>query len=349
LILVLWLTAGCVEPGEGQLNPTLDAAATSAAMNAESIEVFFTEPTRQDAETFRGGLDLQIVDSIAAARLSVDVAIYDFNLWSIRDALIDAHQRGVRVRVVAESDNLDREEYSDLKNAGISVLGDRREGLMHNKFIVIDGQEVWSGSVNFTTTDLYLNNNNLLRVRSKMLAENYTREFEEMFLDDLFGDSVRADTPQPRLTIAGHSVENMFSPDDGVEQTILAHLAQAKESIHFLAFSFTSDAIASALLDRARQGIQVSGIMEEAQVNSNTGSEYERLRLGGVDVRLDGNRRNMHHKVIIVDGYTVITGSYNFTASAERRNDENVIIIQDPALAASYLSEYQEIYNLSQP
>jgi phosphatidylserine/phosphatidylglycerophosphate/cardiolipin synthase-like enzyme len=315
----------------------------------ESIEVFFTNPALPDANRFRGGLDVQIAESIDAARLSVDVAIHELNLWTIRDALIDAHQRGVRVRVVAESDNFDYVEFGELKDAGIPVLGDRREGLMHNKFIVIDQQEVWTGSVNFTTTDMYLNNNNLLHILSAPLAENYTREFEEMFVADLFGDAVRADTPFPQLVIAGFPVENYFSPDDGIEQVIISRLKTAQSSIYFLAFSFTSDPIADALLDSTRRGVRVTGVMEESQVNSNTGTEYENLRLGGVDVRLDGNRRNMHHKVFIIDERIVIVGSYNFSASAERRNDENLLIIDDPELASRFLSEFQTIIDLSIP
>ena len=105
----------------------------------------------------------------------MDVAIYDLNLWSIRDALIAAHRRGVDVRMVTESDNMDEQEVQELKEAGIEVLGDRHESLMHDKFVVIDRLEVWTGSMNFTTGGAYLDNNNLIRLRSSKLAEDYTR------------------------------------------------------------------------------------------------------------------------------------------------------------------------------
>ena len=347
LVCFLFLLTACEQTNSQPTRQIRDLGENAAS--GESIQVFFTNPDLPEAGSFRGGLDVQISQAIDSARLSVDVAIYDLNLWSIRDALIDAHQRGVRVRMVVESENLDREEFGDLKDAGIPVLGDRGEGLMHNKFIVIDGQEVWTGSVNFTTTDMYLNNNNLLRIRSVKLAENYTHEFEEMFVNDLFGDAGLADTLHPRLSIAGLPVESLFSPDDGVAQAIIAHLSEATTSIAFLAFSFTSDAIADALISRARNGVSVSGVMEEAQVNSNTGSEYERLRMEGVMVRLDGNRRNMHNKVMIIDERIVITGSYNFTASGERRNDENILIVEDQELATRYMSEFKKIFDHSRP
>ncbi len=116
-----------------------------------------------------------------SARVSVDIAVLDLNLWSIRDALLEAYDRGVLVRMVVESDYLDTDEVQELKDAGIPVLGDRQEGLMHNKFVIIDRQEVWTGSMNFTISDTYQNNNNLQRIRSSRLAEDYTAEFEEMF------------------------------------------------------------------------------------------------------------------------------------------------------------------------
>ena len=102
-----------------------------------------------------------------------------------------------------ESDYLDEPEVQQLIQAGVPVLGDRREGLMHNKFVIIDRQEVWTGSMNFTINGAYRNNNNLVRVRSSMLAQNYLMEFEEMFEDDLFGPGSPANTPVPTIEVPG--------------------------------------------------------------------------------------------------------------------------------------------------
>jgi len=83
--------------------------------------------------------------------------------------------------------------------------------------------------------------------------------------------------------------------------------------------------------------------MEESQVKSNQGTEFTPLTEAGLPVYLDGNVGQMHHKVIIIDEQIVITGSYNFSASAERANDENVIIFFDPQIAAQYLAEFQRV------
>ena len=99
------------------------------------------------------------------------------------------------------------------------------------------------------------------------------------------------------------------------------------------------------MLERARAGVTVAGVFDESQVKSNRGGEYDNLAASGLDVHLDGSPDRMHHKVIVVDERVVITGSYNFSASAEERNDENTLIIHSPEIAAHYLKEFERVYD----
>ena len=352
-ILLIMLLAACIpsaptpQASHTPLPLAIQADTQSPTMlpSLDWISVYFTNPDSPTAGTFRGGPDNALAQAIKRARMRVDVAIYHLNLWSIRDALLDAHQRGVTVRVVTESDNMDEVEVQQLIDGGIPVLGDRRESLMHNKFVVIDGAEVWTGSMNFTTTGTYHNDNALIRIDSTRLAENYTSEFEEMFIEDHFGDDVVLNTPHPSLNINGVQVETYFSPDDGVANRIDELIASAQDSIRFMAYSFTSDPISKAILGRVNQGVTVSGVFEENQYYSNIGTEFDRLFNAGLDVRLDGNRYNMHHKTIILDDEVVITGSYNFSRNAEEHNDENVLIIHSPQVAAQFFMEFERVYN----
>jgi phosphatidylserine/phosphatidylglycerophosphate/cardiolipin synthase-like enzyme len=311
--------------------------------------VYFTQPTNLKGSNLRGGPDQSLADAIRLAHASVDVAVLQLDLWSIRDALLEAHRDGVKVRLVVESDYRDSPELQELVEAGIPVLGDRREGLMHNKFTIIDRQEVWTGSMNYTITDGYRNNNNLVRIRSLELAQNYTTEFEEMFVDDSFGPGSPANTPNPIMTMNGVRLESCFSPDDGCESKLVSLIESAQQSVHFLAFSFTSDGLADALIERMEAGVEVSGVMEEAQARSNSGTEFNRLLSAGADVRLDGNPRNMHHKVLIIDEQIVMFGSYNFSYYAETRNDENLIIMHHPQTAALFMEEFDKIYAQAKP
>ena len=306
-------------------------------------ELYFTDPIHPDAESLRGGPDRRLASAIDDARISVDLAVYSFSLWSIRDALLDALHRGVQVRIVMESDNRDRDVPQDLIDAGITILGDRREGLMHDKFVIIDRSEVWVGSMNFTIGGGYKDNNNLLRIHSIKLAENYQREFDEMFIDDHFGPDTVSDTPNPVTFINGTMIETYFSPDDGVSDVIVDLISDAQESIYFMAYSFTSDPISEAILARARDGVTIEGVMDYSQMRSNQGGEYDTFAQAGFDVRTDGIKGLMHHKVFIIDGQIVITGSYNFSASAEKRNDENILVIYNTDIAQEFLKEFERV------
>src|SRR5688572_7770627 len=195
------------------------------------IELYFTDPTNPLSSQQTGGIDVPLAEAINSAKLSVDVAIYSLSLNSIRNALLNAQDRGVLVRIVMESDNLERTDPQILKDAGIPILGDRREGLMHNKFVVIDKSEVWMGSMNFTDSGTYDDNNTMIRIRSVKVAENFIKEFEEMFNEDLFSDSVRAETPNPRVTIDTTPVDTYFAPDDVIQPILVDIVNTAQESI----------------------------------------------------------------------------------------------------------------------
>jgi phosphatidylserine/phosphatidylglycerophosphate/cardiolipin synthase-like enzyme len=339
------ILAACAEAGIVAREPASSSALPPPA--STWAQVFFTSPEDFTGD-FRGGVDADIVASLDAARFSIDVASLEFNLNSISRALMRAAERGVKVRVVVDSTYVQARALSDLELAGIPVLGDRREGLMHDKFVVVDGALVWTGSMNLTTSDTYRNNNNLIRIDSAELAQAYEREFEEMFVDDMFGPDSPRGWPAPRLEFGESWVEVYFAPDDAPADRLLQALESAQHSIRFMAFSLTSEDVAEVLIRQNRQGLEVAGVMEESQVRSNANGKYDLLRAAGVDVRLDGNPRNMHHKVIVIDEQLVITGSYNFSYNAENVNDENLLVIHDSELARLYLEEFDRVWRQAQ-
>ena len=198
--------------------------------------------------------------------------------------------------------------------------------------------------MNFTLTGNYHNYDNLICIRSPQLAESYTVEFEEMFLEDRFGYSSPRNTPYQKVLLGDSVIEVYFSPEDGTKQRLLELIQGARESIHILAFAFTDDELAEALAERSRNGLQVAGVFEKSQVESNIGGEYDRLRSDGIDVHLDGKSNKMHHKVMIIDEEIVVTGSYNFSYSAQEKNDENTLVIHDEQVDAEFLEEFYKIY-----
>jgi phosphatidylserine/phosphatidylglycerophosphate/cardiolipin synthase-like enzyme len=128
---------------------------------------------------------------------------------------------------------------------------------------------------------------------------------------------------------------------------VLQRLAAAKKSIHFMTFSYTADSTADAMIAKVKAGLVVRGVFESQNANGS-GADFTRLRQGGVDVLEDGNCSILHHKVIIIDARTVITGSYNFTSSAEKDNHENLVILYDSVLVRAYLEEFQRVYAQAQ-
>jgi phosphatidylserine/phosphatidylglycerophosphate/cardiolipin synthase-like enzyme len=318
------------QPAPGAAEPPLSSQ--------PPLQVYFTEPgdAVQPAEA-------ELVRAIDEARFTIDVASYNFNLWSVRQALLRAWRRGVEVRVLVDSDHLLEPEVGDLIEGGIPVLGDGGPGLMHHKFVVIDGLDTWTGSMNLTYGSARVDHNNWMRLRSKEVAQDFRREFEEMVLEQRFGPASRADTPHPYLLLNGTEVEVLFSPDDRVAARLVSLLRGARQRIDVMAYSFTSDALGEALVSRAQDGVNVRGVFDQGQATAS-GAEFSRLRQAGLDVRLDQSEGLLHHKVIVIDGETVVTGSYNFTRSAEERNDEAILILRDPDLAQRFLSEFERLY-----
>ena len=242
-----------------------------------------------------------------------------------------------------ESDNIDDDVPRALISAGIRILGDRHEGLMHNKFVIIDGQDVWTGSANMTIGSFYYDNNNLVHLHSVDIAEDYLTEFEEMYMRDMFGSDVVAETPHPQVMVGSSLVEVYFSPDDRVAEPLLKIINNAQESITFMAYSFTANDLGSVIVDRVKAGISVEGVMDDGQIISNIGTEYDSFIQAGIKVYRAANEGLMHHKVIIIDRTIVITGSYNFSKNAENTNDENIVIIHNQDIAEKYLEEYERI------
>lgn len=347
-------TKGVLDLGlfEDTAAPTPVQSSGQPMAGADWIQVYFTTPKYPDDEAdHHGGLDEALAADIARAKASVDVAAYEFDLESVGEALVAAHERGIQVRMVTDTDNVDERAVRKLDRAGIPIVEDDRGAIMHNKFIIIDEEVVWTGSWNLTENGTYRNNNNQVRIASATLAENYITEFEEMFVDEAFGPKSPADTPHPQLTISDPAtgqkirLENYFAPEDEVMDRLVELVGDAKKNIRFLAFSFTDDRLGDLLKQQSKAGLEVQGVFESRGSDTEY-SEYGRLRRARppLDVLTDANPYILHHKVFILDDEIVVLGSFNFSANADESNDENLLVIHDPSVAALYLAEFERIY-----
>jgi phosphatidylserine/phosphatidylglycerophosphate/cardiolipin synthase-like enzyme len=314
-------------------------------------DLYFTNPTCPDESERVGGLDQLIADDLRTAQTQVDIAAFDLDAEPIVQALIELHEAGIPVRVVTDTDNAELETIERLRDYEITVVEDDRSALMHNKFIVIDGRIIYTGSLNFTTNGAYCNNNNLVRIDSPALAANYLAEMSEMYDDGSFGPRSPENTPNEQLTIEGVRVENYFAPEKELAPIIAALVSQADSDVKFMAFSFTQEDIGEAMIERAEAGIPVTGVFETTGSNTEYSYYPDMLDLGldNLQVRQDGNPRVMHHKVIIIDESITLLGSFNFSASANDSNDENILIVYDPVFASFFLEEFDAVWNEANP
>jgi len=304
------------------------------------ICVYFTPSDSPGAER----LDAAFLDFLRSARRSIHGAFYDLQWAEAAHVLAEKRGEGVDVALVCDSDYKDREAVKICLRAGIKVVFDGRNGLMHDKFCVVDGERVWTGSTNCTENCMFRNNNNSLRIVSDKLAADYTAEFNEMFTLGKFGKGSPRATPYPQLTVEGVDIECYFAPEDNVYQEVEAEIDAARATIDFMAFSFTSRDLAEAMARRQRNGVRVRGLFDAQQAASRY-SQDEYLAEKGATVYRDRNPHVMHHKVIVVDRQTVVTGSYNFSKAAQEKNDENVVIIHSADIAKEYVSEFERLVN----
>ncbi|MFN4231534.1 phospholipase D-like domain-containing protein [Thermus sp.] len=361
VILLLWLFQ--------ELRP--DSLSPPPQAEAGGLEVYFMP---QEGEAAKARL-IALMDG---AKESLEGAFYEFRDLEIAKALFRAKERGVRVRLYGESDyrsdfrrylvggalgqggNAPRVPQEALRQrvkplsldceeiVGIPVCFDEREGFMHHKFLVVDGQAVWTGSTNMTWNAFAQNNENSLLLPSAALAQGYAREFAALFggTKEGLGEPI-AFSLSPEKGIAAQGTA-YFSPKGGglARQALLERLRAARKEILVAAFVLTDREVVEALVQAHRKGVGVQVLLETRNLKD---SREDELLRAGVAVRKDGNPYTLHHKVMVIDGAFVVTGSYNFTARAWQVNNENLLVLQSPGLAERYREEILRLWREGQP
>ncbi len=286
-------------------------------------------------------MEKAVVSFIESATQTLDVCLYDLDLPAFAQALLDAHGRGVKVRVIVSEENAAKayavaEHLQEMEKRGMLTLAHNRSGLMHNKFMIADGQYVWTGSYNLTRNCSRFNDNHAIVLESKELAENYEMEWKEIF-EKRHGKRFAYPTPHPEVTIGGVVVHNYFTPEDDVRGGIVAEMGKATNEIVILAFSFTDKTMTEAIGKAVQRGVKVI-VLLDSDMATHPGANTKALTALGANVRMSPGIL-LHHKVIVVDRQTVVLGSANFSLGAFDKNDENVLIVRAPNFAQAMLRE----------
>lgn len=166
------------------------------------------------------------------------------------------------------------------------------------------------------------------------------------FFSVWLGAFLSAGCTPPASTPQG--VRVYFSPHGGATEAVVNALEQATNSVFVQAYSFSSAPIARALVDAHQRGVQVRVILDASQ-RTEKYSEADFLQHSEIPALIDAQHAIAHNKIVIVDDYLVLTGSFNFTKAAEERNAENLLVLNDPSLAKQYLNNWHAHEAHSQP
>ncbi|HEX8995990.1 MAG TPA: phospholipase D-like domain-containing protein [Ktedonobacterales bacterium] len=349
----------------------------------------------------RAGLDGQLVARVVAfiqaTQATLDCAIYDLRHPEVVAALAQVAARPhVRVRIAFDgsgernggltADPKPSGTHQAIDQAGLSghatAIHEHGRHLMHDKFLVRDGQAVWVGSANMTVGGLELQDNNCLEIQSPALAATYTATFEELISPahehnehggarhaDAHASAMPAPIPVDRALLTPY-----FAPaaGEGIEDTLVAALKHARR-IRIFAFLLSDPGILAAIAPHAADhSFDIRGVydphgMQDVLRYSRPGGHAEHAGRTGKSAhasQADGHfwflydprfvaapshgfavgreQDFMHNKVIVIDDHLVFTGSYNFSENAED-NDETMLAIESPALAAAYTAYFDAL------
>ncbi len=373
---IYYVQAFSVAGSDTSFATPLIVSTSSPAQSTGVMNVYFSKSVNTSLAWFQpaqGNLDLSIkvINRINNAQRSIDAALYSLSGAPgdlIAAALVNAKNRGVKVRVICEYDTRTSNAYTSLANNGIPLINDRFDavndgvGLHHNKFFVVDArggvpESIWvyMGSWNPTQPGTFDDYQNVVEVQDVALANAYMREFNEMWGSDTdvpnastsrFGARKTDNTPH-RFVIAGKEVESYFSPSDRVTSKIVNAINGAEHSVGFALLTITRQDLANAALGRKNAGKKVRGLADN---NTDSGSQYNFLLANGVDMHLKTGPGLLHHKYGIIDAEDpnwnaiTITGSHNWSNSAENQNNENTLIIRDGNIANQFLQEFAARY-----
>jgi phosphatidylserine/phosphatidylglycerophosphate/cardiolipin synthase-like enzyme len=337
----------------------------------DNLSVFFLAQNEQSADAVMA----RLTTFIRLAKQTLDLAVYDMRLSDplraqLVSALRERAEAGVEVRFCYDGDKPPQPNVAagqDPAPAGtgafVQSLGypwRRIAGmkLMHNKFILRDRQSIWTGSTNLTDDAFTLMENNILEIDSSALANYYAQDFEQLWGEENFDHTGNIYTVPVPLTFSNQSAEArvMFSPGCGLEidSEITRRVGAAQRRVRICSLLINSGTLIAELGNLLRGGlVAVDGIYDRTQM-AEVYLQWQEVpqnrwkidalkeiiaRAGLVGKNSTpytptGRHDFMHNKVLVIDD-SVITGSYNFSRSAEF-NAENILFIESAPLAEAY-------------
>lgn len=290
-------------------------------------------------------LEGHVLAHLADAQTSIELAFFNIRLDAVKDLLVQKKNAGVAVHVVLDKKQQDKDYNTmgeDLVALGITVTlvenTSATDATMHNKFAIIDGHLVMTGSANYSYTALNVSDEDLITFDDAGLAARYTAEFAELIAG---GDEDSAPyTGAP-------AIQAWMGPEDNLAYKVVGAIDAAQNNVTVAMFQLNTGMIVDALIAAHQRGVNVVVILDEAQATQVDEDADEDLEAAGVSVILadatGGTAAEMHSKFVVVDHTTVVMGSYNWTNLGSFYNDENILVISDAHLAARVEGKFADL------
>lgn len=306
-----------------------------------NIKIFLTDFTKVSKPS--NSCDTQVcralVNEINSAQNSIDFAIYGYTkVQAIENALKKAGQRGVKIRLVYDTDGKGNNIYPNTDYLAQIIKSNRTDRLppiMHDKFFIFDHQKVLTGSANMSDTDMSgFNSNVVILINSQKIAQDYSQEFNQMF-GGKFHD-LKSRIPETSDTVDGADIFVYFSPEDKpITNQVIPLINSSKKYVYIPAFLITHKSMADSLINAFNRGVDVKIILDATNTHTAS-SKMKMLREKGIPVKTENYGGKLHSKSIIIDDMYTLIGSMNFSRSGEKINDENLIVIKNVQIAHFY-------------
>lgn len=316
---------------------------------SNSIKIFLTDLTKVLKPSNKCNTDVckALLYEINSAQNSIDFAIYGYTKTpDIQSALVNAQNRGVKIRFVYDSGETNKNIYPDtmlLTKIFKDNNHDLSSKIMHNKFFIFDNKIIFTGSANISNTDLSgYNSNAVIILNSEKIANVYEQEFEQMYNGKFHKQKMKIKDKFETLDNKDFSI--FFSPKDKSLKSIIPIIDNSQKYIYIPAFLVTHKELTNSLINAKNRGVSVKIILDATNTHPGSHSKMNLLRSSGIQVKTENYAGKLHSKSMVIDDLYTIIGSMNFSRSGEDENDENLIIIKDKDIALFYRTFFEYLW-----
>ncbi|MCP4447701.1 MAG: hypothetical protein GY811_20545 [Myxococcales bacterium] len=347
---------GSYDPSRGKADE-FGSCYETAECGTRNIEVIFTNPFCDECTSAEKTVLLEnseiikrVTQLIDGSSQRIDIAQFTFSRKDIEAALIAAHERGVEIRLAMDArQDRDGSLSRRLVDAGVSVrfirgkaAGTDRFGLLHTKFMMVDGQTLLTGSNNWSSTGTSINNENTMIITGEAgdeLIDGFACNFEAIW----------ASKVDEAAECSGDNV--FFTPGSAARIALRDSIRSADTSIDVLMHHFTFTDLAKELAKAQEAGVSVRLIVNEADRGEVASSSFQRLLEAGGQIHFKRVNEDayqfMHNKLVIIDGEVLINGSGNWSGSAFFNNYENFVRYFEPDVIRQFEDMYDRLWTWS--